>query len=215
MRAITKGSEPESLSAHRNIPYSYYDNYAAKDDLRRALVSEQRGLCCYCMGRIRPDRTCMKIEHWQCQARYPEDQLRYQNLLGTCLGGSGKRPRGQHCDTSKGDQDLEWSPADPTHDIEARIRYESDGSIRSDDTIFDGQLKDVLNLNLAELKYHRKKILDAVLSWWEHETARTNVPVPPDRFLQRRDEYVSGDGDLPRYCQVTVWWLEYLARVAV
>ena len=53
MRAITKGPEPVSLTAHRQTPHCDYDNYAAKDDLRNALVSEQRGLCCYCMGRIR------------------------------------------------------------------------------------------------------------------------------------------------------------------
>ena len=63
MRAITKGPEPDSLAAHRNEPYSSYDNYAAeaKEDLRRVLVSEQRGLCCYCMGRIRPERTWVRL----------------------------------------------------------------------------------------------------------------------------------------------------------
>ena len=214
MKAITKGPEPESLAAHRNEPYSSYDNYAAeaKDDLRRVLVSEQRGLCCYCMRRIRPERTSMKIEHWRCRAQYPEEQLRYQNLLGACLGGQGERPRKQHCDTSKRNQDLAWNPADPTYDIAARIGYDSDGSIRSDDTTFDGQLKGVLNLNCAELKSHRKGILDAILAWSEHEAARTGRPVPRERLLQRRDDHVRGAGELPPYCQVTVWWLEWIAR---
>ena len=54
MKAIAKGPEPASLTAHRQTPHGNYDNYAAKDHLRSALVAEQRGLCCYCMGRIRP-----------------------------------------------------------------------------------------------------------------------------------------------------------------
>lgn len=68
---IIKGAEPNSLAQHRAQAYSDYDNYEQKDDLRAALVGEQRGLCCYCTGRIRAVSTAMKIEHWQCQATYP------------------------------------------------------------------------------------------------------------------------------------------------
>ena len=35
MRVITKDTEPVSLIAHRRTPHSDYDNYQAKDDLRR------------------------------------------------------------------------------------------------------------------------------------------------------------------------------------
>src|SRR5947208_3458156 len=99
MKAITKGAEPPSLTAHRLTPHCDYDNYAGKDDLRLTLVIEQRGLCCYCMGRIHNGPTTMKIEHWQCQSRYPNGQLNYRNLLGACPGGEGKPWHLQHCDT--------------------------------------------------------------------------------------------------------------------
>jgi hypothetical protein len=62
VRAIAKGPEPASLTAHRLTPHCDYDNYAAKDDLRNALVTEQRGLCCYCMSRIHNGPETMKIE---------------------------------------------------------------------------------------------------------------------------------------------------------
>ena len=42
----------------------------------------------------------------------------------------GSRAHLQHCDTRKGDRDLQWNPADPAHHIETRVRYELDGSIR-------------------------------------------------------------------------------------
>ena len=53
MRDISKGDEPLSLTEHRCQPHADYDNYSDKDALRASLVSEQRGLCCYCLARIR------------------------------------------------------------------------------------------------------------------------------------------------------------------
>ena len=208
MRAITKGPEPVSLITHRKTAHSDYDNYNAKDDLRKALVSEQRSLCCYCMSRIHPDPAFMKIEHWRCQNDHQDEQLNYRNLLGACCGGHGKPAHLQHCDTRKGDRDLEWNPADPVHHIETRIRYELDGSIRSDEADFDGQLNDVLNLNLPKLKNNRKGLLKAVLDWWKSEKARIGGPVPRDRVLRKRDKYVAGNRELAPYCAVSVWWLE-------
>ena len=219
MREITKIAEPVSLTAHRKRPHNYYGNYQAKDDLRHALVAEQRGLCCYCLNRIRPERASMKVEHWRCQRDHEGEQLSYWNLLGACLGGHGQPARLQHCDTRKGDSDLAWNPADPAHRIETRIRYEPDGSIRSDEADFDGQLNNVLNLNLAVLKNNRKQLLDAILHWWKRERARIGGPVPRDGFVRKRDQYVrgggGGGGELAPYCQVAVWWLEHrLARMA-
>ena len=215
MRTIIKGREPVSLTSHRQTPHSDYENYPAKDDLRRTLVTEQRGLCCYCMGRIHPETALMKIEHWRSQARYPGDQLAYQNLLGACDGGEGQPFHLQHCDTRKGDRDLKWNPADLAHHIETRIRYELDGSIYSDEADLDGQLNDVLNLNLHVLKSNRKGSLNGVLDWWKHEKARLGGPVSRDRLVRKRAEYIAGDGELEPYCQVVVWWLEQrLARRA-
>ena len=130
MRAIAKGLEPQSLITHRLTSQGNYDNYTGKEALRHALVDEQRGLCCYCMGRIRPDASAMKIEHWRCQSHYGGEQLDYRNLLGACVGGERRPFRSQHCDTRKGDDNLLWNPAEPAHAIEARVQYDPDGTIR-------------------------------------------------------------------------------------
>jgi hypothetical protein len=61
VRQIVKVAEPASLTAHRRNPPCDYDNYVSKDDLRHALVTEQRGLCCYCMGRVHNGPMTMKI----------------------------------------------------------------------------------------------------------------------------------------------------------
>ncbi|OGQ91207.1 MAG: hypothetical protein A2289_18165 [Deltaproteobacteria bacterium RIFOXYA12_FULL_58_15] len=215
MRPITKGTEPPSLTAHRQTAHCDYDNYPDKDALRHSLVTEQRGLCCYCMSRIHDGPDTMKIEHWHCQHNHPAEQLSYRNLLGACVGGQGKPPSLQHCDTCKGDRNLRWNPAEPSHHIETRVRYEIDGSIRSDDTVFDAQLDDVLNLNLRVLKNNRKAIWDAIAAWWTSEKARLRGPVPRSRFEGERDRRIVGNGELEPYSQVAVWWLDQrLARMS-
>ena len=213
MRTITKSSEPSSLTTHCQTSHSYYDNYADKETLRELLMTEQRGLCCYCMERIRSDS--MKVEHWRCQSRFPEEQLDYGNLLGACQGGEGQPRFRQHCDTRKGDRDLRWNPADRSHVIEARIYYESDGGIRSHEAEFDAQIEEVLNLNLPVLKTTRKRVRDRVLDWWKLEQRRLRGPVPRERFEQERERRVGGAGDLQPFCQVAVWWLDQrLKRMA-
>ena len=192
MRAIKKGREPPSLTAHRQAPHGDYGNYRDKDAPREALAIEQRGLCCYCMGRIRPSASDMKIEHWRCQARYPDKQLNYSNLLGTCLGGEGQPPHSQHCDTRKGDDDLRWNPADSAHVIEARLQYDPDGTIRSNDPIFDTQLNRTLNLNLPFLRNNRKNVLDSLLHWWSGRPK----PVSRGQIERRRKKYIAGNGEL-------------------
>lgn len=215
MRAITKGAEPASLTAHRLTPHCRYDNYQDKPTLRHALVAEQRGLCCYCMDRIRSEAASMKVEHWRCQANYPDEQLRYRNLLGACIGGHGQPTDLQHCDTRKGDRDLQWNPADAAHHIETRVRYEPDGSIHADDALFNQQLNQVLNLNLPLLKKNRSGVLDAVLDWWAREKVRLGGPVSRERFERERDKYIAGNGQIAPYCPVAVWWLgQRLARMA-
>jgi len=212
MRGITKGAEPASLTVHRQTARCDYDNYQDKVALRHALVTEQHGLCCYCMGRIHNGPDTMKIEHWQCQSGYWAEQLSYHNLLGACLGGNGQPPNLQHCDTRKGDRDLQWNPADPGHHIETRIRYESDGGICSDEAAFDGQLAAALNLNFPRLKNNRRSVLTAVLDWWKQEKARLQGPVSRAQFERERRRRVD---ECQPYCQVAVWWLDQrLARMA-
>lgn len=207
MRQISKRPEPASLIAHRLTPHCDYANYRQKDELREALVGEQRALCCYCMGRIRAAREFMKVEHWRSQERYEDDQLMYWNLLGSCKGGEGQPWHLEHCDQRKGDVDLQWNPADPAHHIETRIAYGLDGTIRAGDVVFDNQLNNVLNLNLPLIKNNRRSVLTALLDWWKAEKSRLRAPVPRVRIESEIEKWTRPGGDLTPYCQVAVWWL--------
>lgn len=215
MRMITKGSEPTSLATHRSQDYSDYNNYPEKDELRHALVTEQRGLCCYCMSRIGPTRSAMKVEHWRCQSRYQDEQLDYRNLLASCLGGEGQPPHFQHCDTKKGNRDLKWNPAEWEHQIETRIRYERNGSIRSDEADFDSQLESVLNLNLPLLRNRRKAVYDGFLEWWQEKRGSYQGAALRNRLERERARYDDDVTALEPHAPVTIWLLRHkLSQIA-
>ncbi len=202
MKNIQKKPEPRSLRQHRCNTYADYDNYPKKDDLRHSLASEQRGLCCYCMQRIRPSSQNMKIEHWQCQDLYSDKQIDYNNLLGACLGGEGQAPEIQHCDIKKGNLDLTYNPANPLHDVEGSLHFLGDGTIKSIDAQFDQEINTVLNLNQSLLVKNRKEVLEALrqgLIQKKHSDA--------DIFRELKKWNGDNGGELEPFCQVIVYYL--------
>ncbi|MET3578924.1 uncharacterized protein (TIGR02646 family) [Mesorhizobium robiniae] len=206
---VVKAAEPQSLTQHRAQAHSDYNNYQQKDELRAALVNEQKGLCCYCTGRIRADVARMKIEHWQCQTTYPQHQLAYGNLLGACLGGEGQSPANQHCDTRKANNDLKWNPANIAHAIEGRLRYLADGTVESIDAEFNVQLNDILGLNLAFLKNSRKAVIDSVLVWWR------STPNARQKVQSQIDRRIGQFGELEPFSPVAIWFLRQKVGAAV
>src|SRR5690606_29090258 len=132
MRKIVKGVEPRLLTQHRNSAHSNYDNLpsTAKQTLRDNLVSEQRGLCCYCLGKITLTESTMKIEHFEPQSLYPEKQLIYSNLFGACPGKI-KGNDEAHCDTFKGNNEFHFHLC-TSGSIHAEIKYYTNGVIYSD-----------------------------------------------------------------------------------
>jgi uncharacterized protein (TIGR02646 family) len=218
MRVIDKGVEPRSLVEHRATPNSDYANLGnvAKQDLRDALVREQRGLCCYCMTRVEAKRESMKIEHWRSRSNHANLGLTYSNLLAACLGNHDQPAELQHCDTRKGDRDIRFNPAEPMHRIDQRIQFEADGTIASSDAEFNTQLTDVLGLNLPLLRNRRKGVLSGLMDWWSAERARLRGPVPRAQLLRERARRApAGTGPIAPFDPVAVWWLDQrLTRVA-
>jgi uncharacterized protein (TIGR02646 family) len=214
MRDIVKGQEPVSLSEHRARTHSSYDNYQAKQDLRETLVREQRRLCCYCLGRIRPNEADMKIEHWHSQTHHPAERLTYSNLLGACKGGEKPKPNNErdtdrHCDTFKGDKDLSRNPANPLHHVGDLIRFLPDGRIAATDATFNQELSSVLNLNNPILVNNRKALLTAFKMMLPK---RNNIPTAEWETLLRDWNGEGHDGELAEYCSVVVYWIRKRLR---
>lgn len=199
MKPINKSHEPSSLIQYRNSENSSYDDYPMKDSLRRALVDEQSGLCCYCMGRIEPCSKKMRIEHWRSRARYPDEQLKYVNLLGACQGGHGQPPEKQHCDVRKGSEDIKYNPANRRdHHAFETIGYGIHGGIYSGDSEFNEQLDNTLNLNMDAIKNRRKRELDQIRKWYKKRS--------PNR-TQLEAELLSRETSPSPY-PVSIWFLK-------
>lgn len=208
MKHIRKGKEPSSLLLHRKSYHAAYDNIPkhAKEELRRALLSEQGYICCYCMGRIREENT--KIEHWKPQKRYPDLQLDYHNLLASCRGGEGWREDGQHCDTRKGEQEITTNPSDKTKNCEQLIKYGRNGKIDSEDPVIRKELNTTLNLNIQTLVRNRAAIKDQVIRELNRISGRDSAWLI--QYVKKMiQKYKSRqDGKYIPYCQVVVYFLE-------
>ncbi len=205
MRAIIKRSEPCSLVEYRAAGNTSYDDYREKDELRHALVGEQRGLCCYCLSSIQPVVGSMRIEHWQSQNSHPGEQLTYANLLGACLGAEGQPWSDQHCDVRKGNRVLSRNPAHQPPRIEHLLHFLGDGTISSTDPVFDQELNEVLNLNVAYLVNERKAVLDAF-----KETLDRRGELPRKTLEKWLADWngESHTGELRKFCQVIIYWLQ-------
>jgi uncharacterized protein (TIGR02646 family) len=207
VRRIHKQSEPHSLVEHRATPGAEFDG-CNKADLRAALTNEQRGLCCYCCGRIVATHDGMKIDHFVAQSVDPSKALSYNNMLGACLGGMGNPPRLQHCDTKRGSEPVEFNPADPQRDIHSLIVLGADGRLTSPNATFSDQLDQTLGLNLPRLVRERERQVQAVAKWWRDSHKRKHRKPNQheiDGQLQRLEPL---QGDLVPFQFAAVWWLK-------
>ena len=171
MLYIKKGTEPRELTEYKVQPGANYDDFRDKDAVRSALLDEQGGLCAYCMSRI--TLHTMKIEHWNAQ-HAPDGsgismELDYRNMLGVCRGNEGSSYQEQTCDAHRRNKPLHIDPQN--HDMIAKIRYQSNGIIFSDDGVIDHDLNDVLNLNCTRtyLIENRKAAITALQSYLQKQ----------------------------------------------
>ena len=224
MRQIIKSKEPKVLLQYRKTAGATYNGFQSVERmkaLRKSLVSEQGGICCYCMQRIRPTEDAMKVEHWHSQAGHDAEQLDYSNMLAACMGNQGQPKDEQHCDTLKGNKSLSRNPANLDHRIEHFIKYLGDGRIESSDQELNNQLgkglsskgvlhKGVLNLNRPLFVSNRLSVLDAFRKSLPHDKALTKGK------LRTMEKYWGGRAtgiELQPYCGIVVYWVrKRLAR---
>ncbi len=225
MKRIIKSQEPNSFLQHRASQSAYYDNLSrtAKEELRESLLYEQGHICCYCLKRI-PEKVendgrisyGMKVEHYQCQAHFPELQLNYSNLLGVCTGNEGKPKKLQTCDTRKGNEVLTINLLCEVPNCESLFKYNAEGEISSanDDENINKQLNDVLNLNMQTLKDGRREVYLEVQRHIETEGRRIgNRQLRITYFEQERDRWLTlAENKLKPFCMIAVYYLNKKIR---
>jgi uncharacterized protein (TIGR02646 family) len=209
MIPIEKKSEPNELIFHKKQIQATFQNLptATKNTIRTQLIEEQGYLCAYCMQRIENDGQKTKIEHWQCQDNYPEQQLDYSNMLLACVGNEGCDSEDQHCDTRKGNQELHCNPAKTEHQYLLKtLSYPLNGTIKSSDTVLDNDLNKVLNLNYSRLKRTRYEVLQNLMKGLNiNKGSRTSSEI--QRYLdkwQQKDE----TGKYRAYCGIVISYLK-------
>lgn len=202
MRRIDKGPPPASLSHHAARPGATYDDYREKQDLREALVRDQRGLCCYCMQRIRPTPAGIRIEHFR-PRRHEALQLSWTNLLGACPGVVANAREVHHtCDVSKGDQEIS---VDPQRLRPGEIRYGADGTMTIVGNGAQADLDDVLRLNHPRLVGNRRRVHDSLIR--ELIGAGGRAAWPRARLEQKLAAIREGS-ELPEFAGLMEFWLE-------
>ncbi len=133
MILIRKSPEPADWRRQRRTPGVDFDG-TEKTVLRDSLLKEQGYLCAYCMKRIRLAKD-VKIEHYQ--ARNPQNQFDYENLLAVCTGNATLLeqnnkvdPERFTCDSRKRNQELHINPQNET-DMQT-VYYDNQGRVYSD-----------------------------------------------------------------------------------
>lgn len=201
MRHIQKRRAPALLTNYRASPGAKYDGDSGfppvKESIRQALVTEQRGLCCFCEKRIVPSASGMRIAHRIPQSTSPDLDLDWANLLGACTGNEGKTPT--HCDVAQHDTPLELDPTQAAHC--ATLRFEQ-ARLVSTRASFTDEIERVLALNTDLLRSRRDEALDAYLKTWFNGRGTVERAV-----LERMKSALNRPGELPPYVSYLQSWL--------
>jgi uncharacterized protein (TIGR02646 family) len=216
MKHILKGNAPQSLLEYKRTPNATYDGFSSKNDVRIALIKEQKGLCAYCNGRISNERNSILnkpktgIEHYKSQEEYPHLQLEYGNMLGVCNGVStDSNSAVQHCDTSRGSKALTIDPLSIL--CEKSIKYASDGRILSDEEAIQFDLNEILNLNQPLILRNRKSIVDDVLDRMKRYYPKKNNQSWTKAEIEKEIIFwckEDNEGNLKPYLQIAIFYLQ-------
>lgn len=172
MRQINKGAEPNVMTAwkaaNRTLPNYCYASLSAvhRDEIRAALVTEQRGLCAYTGRRI--ENSSCHIEHLRPQCHCgPGDDVDYRNLVaGVPAPNTPRLTYGAHKKDSWPPIHNEYLFVSPlSKACGARFSFNLKGEVlpaRSDDAAASETI-DRLGLNDAALVRLRKAAIDATL----------------------------------------------------
>lgn len=216
MKYIVKREAPCSLVKYKENADATFDNMPAdvRENLKKALLSEQGFLCCYCGDRILCDNHTI-IEHLKPKGipEYSCLQLDYMNLLCSCDGGEAER-RGKskrekklfpsHCDDKKNNNELPLTPLD-IH-IEDCFSYDEDGHIYGNCKEAKDAIE-VLNLDCSTIVNRRKAAIGAYIGL-KLTSAEWTATI--ERLSTRNQS-----GFFEPYCFAVIYYIKHYLMTAV
>lgn len=214
MILIKKNKEPKAWTEYRQTPGV---DYQPNSELVDALLKEQGYICAYCMRRIPCKDKLYKsngrdyvetkedhrIEHILCREKHDDKKLDYKNMVICCPGHIGDE---DHCDRLKGDNDISFSPLDPT--FIGTLSYKNDGEILSAKPEFNEEINKVQNLNTPLLKINRKTFHSTVINMIKQKQGEkpwTESVI--NKYIQKYSSK-DKDGKLPPYCGIILYYLK-------
>jgi len=221
MRRIEKGAEPDCLEEIRQTPGVNWNSASGKQEMRDALWAEQKGLCAYCMSRLKDKtREGMKIEHFIPRAKDDSQWFAWSNLLGVCLGDMGVEDSQErfHCDTFRGHlptdkQELHVHPAQFPPDAGKLFSCTREGELipaRNLDEPMKSRVQETigkLNLNVSRLKRNRAQVLSVLQNKLRQNDSPTSIKAMLDTAKR-----VDASGSLREYAEFAVQYLEKKLR---
>ena len=156
--------------------------------LRNELITEQKGLCCYCLSSIknRPSHN----EHFLPQSKYPNKSLDYKNIFCSCNSK-------ETCGNIKKDSSVQIvNPS--VNNPESHFRYLANGKIEGTDQIGKDTIN-ILNLNHRSLMKSRETLLKQCKEMCAYtskeEVKKTYIDPNPNT------------GFLPSYCGMVEYFM--------
>lgn len=142
------------------------------EDLRKQMIEEQGGICCYCGCILREN--WKSIEHVKPKSKYIELVGEYENLLYSCRPSEKeesdvkqrvekqKRPDYFHCDKHKDNEEIPITPLDKS--CEQQFIYKLDGTVKAANGSKEAEKTiSILNLNLDTLVKQRRTAINTIL----------------------------------------------------
>lgn len=174
-------------------------------DLKHQMYDEQGGICCYCGLRIFEDSEGRKqsVEHVVPKSAHRELVGEYKNLLLTCsitdddanlMGVATNNPTLRHCDDSKEDKPLHYTPLMP--ECETLFQYDVVGGVQATDAKAQSDIE-TLRLDCDLLKERRKAALSILFDEDGNFISAEELKQISSKIMSR-DE----DNRLPEFCFV-------------
>lgn len=174
-------------------------------DLKHQMYDEQGGICCYCGLRIFEDSEGRKqsVEHVVPKSAHRELVGEYKNLLLTCsitdddanlMGVATNTPTLRHCDDSKEDKPLHYTPLMP--ECETLFQYDVVGGVQATDAKAQSDIE-TLRLDCDLLKERRKAALSILFDEDGNFISAEELKQISSKIMSR-DE----DNRLPEFCFV-------------
>jgi uncharacterized protein (TIGR02646 family) len=150
MRTISKGSEPNSLTAWKRAnPHKQYTDLDAntRQDIRGQALQEQFHLCAYCCQRIQDIKACHN-EHIEAQKLNPKRTLDFSNIVASC-----NTPN--QCGEAHESQHLPLTPL--MKECETELRFKISGRVEG---LTDRSITTIQVLNLGDHEKNNRALIE-------------------------------------------------------